>query len=149
MLAKAIDNVNSSALRVGWGENTKYPDGTPVAMVAASNEFGNPAKKVPPRPFLRPAIIANGENWKRQITGGLKMVFSDKLTVTEVLDAVGNLVAADIQKAITKVTSPALAKSTIKARLRGEKVGNMTTATNPLEDTGYMRGSVTHEEVNK
>lgn len=149
MLAKTIDKVNRSALRVGWGENIKYPDGTPVAMIAAVNEFGNPAKKVPPRPFLRPAIAAQGSNWKKQIAGGMKMVFSDKITVTEVFDAVGTLVAADIQKAITQVTSPALKDSTIKARLRGKKVGNMTTATKPLEDTGYMRGSVTHEEVSK
>lgn len=148
-LKKAISEVNKSALRIGWGENQQYPDGTYVATVAASNEFGNPAKKVPPRPFLRPAISHQGDNWKKQMAGGMKMVFTDKLSVTQVFGAVGSLVVADIQKSITSVTSPALAKSTLKARLGGKKVGNAKTASKPLEDSGYMRASVSFEEITK
>ncbi len=148
-LKKTIVEINHSALRVGWGENQKYDNGTPVAMIAAQNEFGNPAKKIPPRPFMRPAISAQGDNWKKQLSGGIKMVFSDKLTVSNVFEAVGKLVVSDIQKSISKVTSPALKPSTIKARLRGKKVGNAGTASKPLVDTGYMMASITHEEISK
>lgn len=148
-LKKTIQDVNRSALRVGWGENQKYPDGESVAMIAAQNEFGNPAKAIPPRPFMRPAISEQGDNWKKQLVGGMKMVFSDKITVSNVFEAVGILVTSDIQKSIASVTSPALAESTIKRRLNGKQVGNMKTATKPLVDTGYMMASVTHEEVTK
>lgn len=148
-LKKTIEDVNRSALRVGWGEKQQYPDGTNVAMIAAQNEFGNPAKNIPPRPFMRPAISEQGDNWKKQLMGGMKMVFSDKLTVSNVFEAVAILVKSDIQKAIASVSAPALSKATIKARLRGKKVGNAKTATKPLVDTGYMMASVTHEEVSK
>ena len=148
-LPKIIREVQSSALRVGWSENQKYPDGEYVAGIAAQNEFGNPSKHIPPRPFVRPAISENEGNWKRQIAGGMKMVFSEKITTSGVFDAIGILVKADIQKSIASITSPPLAKSTIRARLKNKKVGNMATATKPLVDTGYMMATIIHEEVKK
>ncbi|NWC11933.1 hypothetical protein HX776_24405 [Pseudomonas agarici] len=44
-LQKYLDNIaknltKGDALKVGFLENATYPDGTPVAMVAAVNEFG-------------------------------------------------------------------------------------------------------------
>ena len=148
-LKKTIQDIGKSALRVGWGENQKYPNGDSVAMVAAQNEFGNPMLHIPPRPFMRPAISDNEGNWKRQLVGGIGMVLEDKITTSEVFEAVGILVKADIQKSIASVTAPALAKSTLKARLKGKRVGNMKTASKPLVDSGYMMASITYEEVTK
>ncbi|KAG1305014.1 hypothetical protein G6F62_015645 [Rhizopus arrhizus] len=50
-------------LRVGFLENAKYPDGTPVAMVAAINEFGRPDHNQPPRPFFRRMIEEKHKGW--------------------------------------------------------------------------------------
>ena len=42
-LEKLADQIKKSKLEVGFFESAKYPDGTPVAYVAAIQEFGNPA----------------------------------------------------------------------------------------------------------
>lgn len=39
---------DGGTLRVGFIEGATYPDGTPVALVAAANEFGRPDKNQPP-----------------------------------------------------------------------------------------------------
>jgi hypothetical protein len=39
-----------ATLRVGFLENAKYPDGTPVAAVAAWQNYGTGS--IPPRPFF-------------------------------------------------------------------------------------------------
>lgn len=36
----AMTKIHGAELRVGWFETAKYPDGTPVTMVAALHEFG-------------------------------------------------------------------------------------------------------------
>ena len=43
-----------SSVAVGFFSDAKYQDGTPVAAVAAWNEFGT--KNIPERPFFRQAI---------------------------------------------------------------------------------------------
>ena len=48
-------------LRAGFLENATYPDGTPVALVAAANEFGT--KRIPARPFFRNMIAAKSDEW--------------------------------------------------------------------------------------
>jgi len=147
----AINNIDKAALRVGWGEKLAYEDGTPVAMIAAQNEFGNPSRHIPPRPFLRPAISDQGTEWKKKIASGMRMVFSDKMTVSGVFEAVGALVKGDIQKSIASVHTPALKTATVKARLRGKKQGKSVSLTiaKPLVDSGYMMASVMYEEVTK
>ena len=138
-------------MRVGWGENAMYPDGERVAVIAAQNEFGNPALKIPPRPFMRPAQSENMSMWKTKMAEGIKASFNNTKTVGEVFEAIGLLVAGGIRTAITKVTSPALKTATVKARLRGTKQGKAVslTAAKPLVDTGYMLNSLTSEVVEK
>jgi hypothetical protein len=49
--------LSAGELQVGFMENADpYPDGTPVALVAAVQEFGSPSNGIPPRPFMRPAV---------------------------------------------------------------------------------------------
>ena len=45
--------------KVGWFESAEYPEGTPVAYVAAIQELGH--GKIPPRPFMAPAMKKNKE----------------------------------------------------------------------------------------
>lgn len=54
MVVKNLAKSNSYSSQIGfWGNS--YPDGTPVAQVAAWNEEGHMAGRsfVPPRPFIR------------------------------------------------------------------------------------------------
>jgi hypothetical protein len=50
-----------ATLRAGFLENATYPDGTPVATVAAANEFGT--RRIPARPFFRNMIAAKSDEW--------------------------------------------------------------------------------------
>lgn len=146
-----INKVNSTQLKVGWSENAKYPDGVRVAVIAAQNEFGNPALKIPPRPFMRPAEIANSTMWKTKMAQGIRQVFNKTKEVGQVFEAIGLLVAGNIKTAIKQVTAPALKTATVKARLRGKKQGKSVslTAAKPLVDTGYMLNSLTSEVATK
>ena len=57
-VTKNLKNLKSGYVDVGWFPSARYNDekSTPVASVAEENEYGNPAKNIPARPFLRPAI---------------------------------------------------------------------------------------------
>lgn len=149
IVRKAIKQVDNRVLKVGWGKKQRYDDGTPVATVAVVQEFGSPAKNIPPRSFMRVAADNEGKNWARQFAGGLKKVLSGRMQASSVMEAIALLVEGDIKKAISSVTEPPLKEATIKARNRGKKVGNTKTASKPLVDTGYMLNSVTHEVTNK
>ena len=62
ILATAIRDIQSKKLRVGWFDTARYQDGTPVAYVAAIQEFGHGA--IPPRPFMRPTIAQQRQAWR-------------------------------------------------------------------------------------
>ena len=150
-LNNIIREINSTSFRVGWGEGIKYEDGTPVAMIAAQNEFGNSAKRIPPRPFMRPTISKNRITWTKKTVQGLNAVLQGNRNTADVMDMIGQLVAGDVRKAISKVTQPALKTATVQARLRGKKQGGSVSLTvaKPLVDTGYMLNSLQSEVIKK
>ena len=57
-LSKKVER--SAVLRVGFLEGATYPNGTPVAMIAAIQEFGAPKAGIPPRSYFRPLIAKSG-----------------------------------------------------------------------------------------
>ena len=64
-IARGLDK--AAKVRIGFLENATYPDGKPVAMIAAIQEFGAPARNIPPRPFFRQMIAAKSRNGRRQL----------------------------------------------------------------------------------
>ena len=135
----------NATLNVGWDNRAKYPDGTYVADVARWQEFGT--KRIPPRPFIRVAIAENGDEWVNLVWRGMR---DSSLPIDAILERVGLVMAADIQKAIRGVTQPSLAPSTIKGRLRkGVSKLALDTGTyaKPLVDTGTMLRTVRSEVV--
>ena len=110
-MAKKLDGAQE--VRVGFLEGATYPDGTPVATVAAANEFGRPDKGQPPRPFFRQTIEQNSPNWGRQIGKLLKANDSDSAAA---LEAMGSVIKGQLQRSINQFTSPPLAPSTIAAK---------------------------------
>ena len=151
-LKKILDEIDRKRLAVGWGENQKYPSGDNVAMVAAQNEFGNEHKRIPPRPFMRPAMASDGKKWVNTMGALIKNAMNKKGTVSEAFEKVGLMVAADIKIAIKKVTSPALSPKTIQARKSGLANGGKNAEASiekPLIDEGIMLNSVMFEEQTK
>lgn len=136
-LQALIKGLGNSQASVGFFDNSKYEDGTSVAYVATIQEFGVPEKNIPPRPFMRPTVDAQLENWKYFIYSSLK----SGVPVEQILNALGSNAVGEIQKSITAVTSPALKQSTINSRT------NKTDK--PLIDTSVMIGSVSYKVENK
>lgn len=66
-----LSNVANGVAYVGIasGENTR---GASPGVYAAAHEFGLAASNIPPRPFLRPAVIENKEAIQESITAALR-----------------------------------------------------------------------------
>lgn len=135
-LAKVFANAGKGGIRavdVGVFASAKYPDGTPVAAVAAWNEFGTAL--IPERPAIR---IANKENEQALV----KLIARTVDPLTNVITPrIGGLIGAShqgaIQKSIVSLRSPENAESTKEAK----------GSTNPLIDTGFYKNSITFKVV--
>ncbi len=145
-LQKTLGNLDGAGVRVGFFEGSKYDDGTPVALVAATQEFGSPKQGIPPRPFMRQAIAQKSRWWARLVETGMNNAAAGKMTAAQVWDQVGMKAAGDVRKAISEVQKPPLKQATVNARLAkmadGKTVGNLR---KPLVETGVMFNAVTHE----
>lgn len=135
---ETIEQIAKLRLQAGFFDTAQYPDGTPVAYVAAIQEYGTP--QTPPRPFIRPTIAERRKSWAEQLRIGFQKSLEGKIAPRTVLEAVGEGVRGDIRKTISQVNTPVLANSTIQAR-RTRKV-NSNQSVKPLIDTGKMRDSV-------
>ena len=161
-----------SGVKVGFFSTVRYEDGTPVAAVAAWNEFGTGphtiapkeakvlaftgsegqtvfAKSVqhpgvPERPFFRRAIAEMEDGVSKILKSGLD---PKKMVVDEQLaDRVGLYAAAQVQESIVALNDPPNSPATIaqkRKKLHGKKgTGGGET---PLMDTGTLRNSVSWE----
>lgn len=149
--------------KVGWFSSSKYEDGTSVAYVAAIQEFGSPERSIPPRPFMRPAIIENQKDWERAAAQGANQVLAGKATPEQVMEKITLAAQNSISKNIATLTTPPLSPITLgarKYRQQGKKVTGATigeiarklkdgtldisgVSTKPLEDTGLMSATLT------
>ena len=118
-----------SGVKVGFFSTARYEDGTPVAAVAAWNEFGT--ETIPERPFFRNALAESERSVGRiSSQGGLdtkKMVVGEQLA-----GRVGAHVQGKIRDSITALKEPPNAPETV--RRKG--------SSDPLLDTGTLRNSV-------
>ena len=155
-LIAAIRNLQDKSVKVGWITGSKYPGtDTPVAMAAAQNEFGNPNKHIPPRPFMRPTVMERQKYWQKEVENGSKKVLKNQLTMTQVLELLGSNAVGDIKRTISKIYYPALAERTVLARIERNKrlsskkgrlsEKNLGNVTKPLIDTKTMFNTITHE----
>jgi hypothetical protein len=129
-LARKVSS--GGTLRVGFLEGATYPDGKPVAMIAAIQEFGAPKAGIPPRPFFRNMIDAKSPEWPKAIAGLLK---SNGMDSHKALQLAGEAIAGQLRQSIVDTNEPPLKPATIR-RKGSEK---------PLVDTGHMLNSVDYE----
>lgn len=116
-------------LKVGFMAGATYPDGTPVPLVAALNEFGT--SKAPPRPFFRNMISQKSSGWG---PAAGKLLVSNNYDVRTTLTLVGEGIKGQLQQSIASNIPPPNAPSTIARK------GHSRT----LIDTGQMLNSVTY-----
>lgn len=137
---------------VGWFENSTYTESdtgrvTPVAEVAAQNEFGDPPKNQPPRPFMRSTITKRQRYWQKVAKQGVLDVAQGKTKDSEhVLELIGLVAASDIRDSIAKLQNPPLSPRTIDARIAKKKKGRILFAsvTKPLIESGIMMKTLTN-----
>jgi hypothetical protein len=154
----------------------QYEDGTNIAYVAAIQEYGAPAANIPPRPFLSSTSAAQRKAWTKLMADGIAAVAAGQLTADALMEQIGALMAADIQKTISEIQEPALSPITIMLRgmrgndpdlrVTGKTVGeaarrvangddNYGATTKPLVPaeaeggTGLLLKSISHNAVDK
>lgn len=148
---------SGDTLRVGFLEGATYPatskaklrkhykgkqakpvagskGGTPVALVAAVQEFGSPTNNIPPRPFFRNMVAEKSKEWPKGIETQLKR---NNYDVLRTLEKVGEAIKGQLQKSIINTNSPPLKPRTIEAKGFAK----------PLIDTAHMLNSVDYEIV--
>ena len=134
-IREIASNLESGAtLNVGFLEGALYPDGKPVAMIAAINESGAPSRNIPPRPFFRTMIAKKSGEWPDAISGLLKRT---DYNVDETLRVTGEAIQGQLIDSIENGGWIPNKPSTL-ARKHGEQ---------PLIDTGTMINSVRYEIV--
>lgn len=122
----------SGSVEVGFLEGATYPDGTPVAAVAAWNEFGT--ENSPARPFFRNMIAKESPSWPAKMAGAYKATGGNG---QKTLALMGDDIEGALKQSINDLTAPPLAPSTIKRKGFSK----------PLIDTAHMVNSTGNRVV--
>lgn len=130
----AIKNIRDgltgpSTVKVGFPAGNV---GSDVISIAIWNHFGT-SRGIPPRPFLANAMRDNKSKYRSIMVKAAKSILTSGTTLKATLDKLGILAQGDVQAEITALRTPPNAPSTIKQK----------GSSNPLIDTGTMRGAVT------
>lgn len=132
-LAEIATNLgDGKTLRVGFLEGATYPDGKSVPMIAAANEFGDPAMNRPPRPFFRNMIADKSPEWPEDL---VKIAESTSYEAETMLGLMGEHIKGQLQGSIRDLMEPALSPVTI-AKKGFDK---------PLIETSHMLSSVDYD----
>lgn len=134
-LARIAEKLGKGAeVHVGFLEGATYPDGTPVAEVAAINNFGAPDAGIPARAFFSNMIAAKSPEWGEKFE---KVLIAAEYNIGLALSRMGEGIAGQLREEIVATNDPPLADVTI-ARKGHDK---------PLIDSGHMLASVDKELV--
>lgn len=162
----------TKSLQVGWLEASRYDDGTPVAGIAAIQEFGSAGRGIPPRPFMRPAIADNKDKWKDTFAQLVRQWIAGSGSYDNVLTTIGLVAEGDIRESIIDGNHTPLSPITLalrRLRRDGVPIGASTVGavaaavnegmtgpgqlgepdgnTDPLRETGVMIATLTHEVI--
>jgi hypothetical protein len=160
VVASRLKALEGKVAKAGWFASSRYESGMPVAAVAVIQEYGAHISRfgskagdytivIPPRPFMRPTILREQQQWLTYMASGARAILRGSLTPEQVYDGIGLRIAADIARSITLVQSPPLKPATIAARLR-RRADKKTLGLldKPLIDSGKMYGDVINSEIN-
>jgi phage gpG-like protein len=128
-------------------------EGAPLTNVdlAVIHEFGTAS--IPARPFINGTFILHRDEYVRRLRELLPKVYEGRTTIPVMLEIVGMQMARDMRNRMVEGAGipPSLAESTIEAKRAKGAWNKRGKAANvdprPLEDTGRLRNSITHEVV--
>lgn len=138
-LRRALAEISRSvrgggSLRVGFLSNATYPNGTPVAMIAAIHNWGAPSRNIPPRPFFTNMVAKHSPEWPTEIRAQLKATNYDARTT---MNRMGALIKGELQQSIRDLPGPPLKPATVKRK----------GFSSLLIDTGHLLNSIAYEYV--
>ncbi len=151
-LRQTVKALDGSQSKVGWFPSAVYESGAPVAGVAHVQEFGSPARGIPPRLGMRNTATEKRQEWAKTAETISRAAAQGKIEPDRVMEAVAMAAEGHVRETITKVTAPALKQATIDARKRrlanGGK-GAQASIAKPLVDTGILLNTLTSETTKK
>lgn len=117
-----------------FGSSTASAAAPPTLLeVAISNEFGDPARHVPQRSFIRATVDEHREEITELETALAMRVLEGKISQEEALSLLGAKVVGLVQARIARGIDPPNSPETV------ERKGS----SKPLVDTGQLRSSIT------
>lgn len=129
-IAKNLEK--SASVDVGFLEGATYPDGKPVAMIAAIQEWGSPARNIPPRPFFRSMIQEKSPEWPEAVADLLK---DNDYDAKKTLEQTGAAISGQLRQSIVDFNSVPLSPKTIAKKGFDKQ----------LVDTGHMLNSIDYD----
>lgn len=172
-----INNLQDFKIEAGWFENTKYDADTPVAGIAAVQNFGaqinqnvKPKQRaflhyagihlkkdtkelhivIPPRPFMDNAKKRiQGSEGKQIVLQEMLRVFEGRQTMEQATNRIGLWMQGVIQEELKKITSPPLSENTIVMRDKQYKSKSKNSSTKPLNSSGIMFNTVQYKVTKK
>lgn len=118
-IEKQLRQLDNLEARVGWFENAKYPDGTPVAYAASIQEHGyGPIK---PRLGLRALASKLQDEWREVAIQVSKRVVDGKMDGLTAMKLIAEQVQNDVLDRITSSPGPALKPLTLAIRKKREQ----------------------------
>jgi phage gpG-like protein len=103
-LRELAQNVSKATeVRVGFLEGATEENGTPVAMIAAIQNFGAPKVGIPARPFFTNMVKDNADAWGDQVGVLLNENGFDARTV---LTLMGEEIKGELREAIINMNEP-------------------------------------------
>jgi len=157
---KAMDGITG---KVGWFENSSYPDGTPVAYIASIQELGSPSQNIPSRSFFRSTALEKNQQWHELAASISAKVLKKEITPEQGMEMLCLQAEGDVAGKIATITAPPLSPITLgarKYRQMGKKVTGRTigeiarklkegtldvsgVSTKPLVDSAVMVNTLT------
>lgn len=160
LAALATRVAKGATLKVGFLEGATYPDGTNVAQIAAIQNFGAPAKGIPPRPFFSDFIKRYGPEWGAQLA---RLLVASDYDALRALNLMGFKMSAQLRQQIVDTNAPPNSPVTdlLKQRFptgdyepgdvwqafHDVAAGATAPAGKPLVWSGTMLNAVDHEVV--
>jgi len=125
---------DAAAVDVGFLPGATYPNGTPVALVAAVQNFGAPSRHIPPRPFFSEMILENKGHWPRDVVASLKR---HDFEAKHALEDMGMLIKGELQQKINTFSGVPLKPETVRRKGHDKQ----------LIETAHMVNSVDYQVV--
>lgn len=168
-----INELDDFQVQAGWFEQSRYDDNTPIAYVAAIQNYGATVRVadkfknylhyigihlksdkkefiIPPRPFMDNAKRrVEGEEGKQIILQELLRVFSGKQTMEKAINRMGAWLQGVIQEEIKKINSPKLSGMTVEMRDMSYSSKSPNKSKKPLNSTGLMFSTVQYKAEKK